>query len=511
MPYASSMQSGAAAERHERWQEVLVALATDPALRTGDLPAALRAITEAAARELGVARASVWWVEPDGLHCANLFDGAHHTGVVLAAAQHPRYFHALTKSRVLAADDARNDPRTAEFREGYLVPLGITSMLDAPIRAQGELVGVLCHEHVGERRSFTIDEQMFAASLADLVAQALAASAFRRELEPEPPLADLSGEGALGHFDLLMLLGRGGMAEVFLARDRLSRDHAVVKRLRGERALEPSMVAMLHDEGRIACRMNHPHVVRTHDVAQHKGATFLVMEYLRGQTLAALAERTRELDLRVPREAWLVAVADALAGLHYAHELCDERGVPLEIVHRDVTPRNLFVVASDLLPPRVKVLDFGVAKAKVSMHQTQTGMVKGTLAYMAPEQYEGDRADRRVDVYAMGVILWELLSGRRLRESGSLRELERSMASSAPLLETPQPAGLEEAVARALSPVPEDRFATAHAMEQAVRTFVQDETAARHALGQTLELSFRRELAELDEILAIEDEVVQVR
>lgn len=496
---------GAAAERHERWQELLVELATDPALKTGDLPSALRLVTEAAARELGVARASVWWIEPDGLRCADLFDGAHRAGVVLPAAAHPRYFHALTKSRVLAADDARNDPRTAEFRASYLEPLGITSMLDAPIRAQGELVGVLCHEHVGTRRSFTIDEQMFAASLADLVAQALAASAFRREAPAEPPLADLSGEGALGHFDLVLLLGRGGMAEVFLARDRLSRDHAVVKRLRSERAADSSLVAMLRDEGRIACRMDHPNVVRTLDVVEHKGSTFLVMEYLRGQTLSALWERCRELDLRVSREAWLVAVIDALTGLHYAHTLADGAGAPLAIVHRDVTPRNVFVTATDLLPPRAKVLDFGVAKGAVNVHQTETGMVKGTLAYMAPEQYDGERVDLRVDVYAMGVVLWELLAGRRLRESGSLRSLERAMASEAPLLDTPQPAGLEAVVGKALCPRPEGRFATAAEMADALRPFVTNENHARKSLGQALELAFRRELAELDAILAEED------
>ncbi len=485
--------------RHERRQELLVALATHPALRDGRLEAALRVLTEAAATELAVARVSVWWLSAERLSLADLFAGAAHaTGGELLATKYPSYFGALTKSRVLAADDARFDPRTREFRDDYLVPLGITSMLDAPVRSLGELVGVLCHEHVGPRRTFSIDEQMFAASLADLVGQALAASSRLRPCEHEATLADLSGEGSLGRFELLTLIGRGGMAEAFLAQDRTNQGFAVIKRLRSERATEATLRAMLVDEGSLALRMAHPNVVATREVADHKGATFLVMEYLRGQTVKAVSERCRDLGHAVPRDAWLVCVADALAGLHYAHEL-EDAGRRLEVVHRDVTPKNLFIEVVGGVA-RVKVLDFGVAQATVGVHDTETGMVKGTLAYMAPEQYQGDEVDRRVDIYAAGVVLWELLAGKRLRDSGSMRQLERSMASAAPLLPGREHADVEHVLARALAPSPHERYPTAAGMRLALLGFVGDERPARAALAELVELAFGTELARLDAI-----------
>src|SRR5262245_53819605 len=158
-----------------------MALARSPCVATGDLPAACRAITEAAAQLLDVARSSIWLYDEARTvtHCVALYEAAsatHSEGKTLAAADYPVYFRALEDERVIDAADAIRDPRTAEFSAGYLTPLGIGAMLDAPIRVGGRMVGVMCNEHVGPARQWTTDEEQFAGSLADFIALALESS-----------------------------------------------------------------------------------------------------------------------------------------------------------------------------------------------------------------------------------------------------------------------------------------------------------------------------------------------
>jgi len=165
-------------DRQQRHQAAIVKIATHEAVANGDLDAALKAMTEIAAHATGTARASVWFLEEDGevLRCADLFDatsGRHESGNALSSSAYPDYFRALESDRVVDADDARSDPRTREFLEGYLAPLGITSMLDAPIRTRGRVAGVVCLEHVGELRTWHTAEVAFAGELADHVAQAV--------------------------------------------------------------------------------------------------------------------------------------------------------------------------------------------------------------------------------------------------------------------------------------------------------------------------------------------------
>ncbi len=167
-------------QRLQRWNRVLVELARSDALERGDLAAALREITEAASRILGVKRASVWLYTPGkaGIRCLDLFEaetGAHSDGTELGAETFPSYFKALEEERTIAAHDAHTDWRTREFSESYLSPLGINSMLDAPIRQAGRMVGVVCQEHVGPKREWTFEEQNFAGSLADFVSLAMEA------------------------------------------------------------------------------------------------------------------------------------------------------------------------------------------------------------------------------------------------------------------------------------------------------------------------------------------------
>ena len=216
-----------------------------------------------------------------------------------------------------------------------------------------------------------------------------------------------------GKYTLLTRLATGGMAEIFLA--RLSgaagfQKHLVLKRILPQYAEDEHFVAMFLDEARIAAQISHPNVCQVFELGELDGQYFMTMEYLDGVPLASLMRRAS----RTPRAADVRLIAglmvQASAGLHHAHELKDNAGHLLGLVHRDVTPQNLFVTVDGVL----KVLDFGVAKAAGASARTRTGSVKGKYAYMSPEQLKGETIDRRADVFALGTVLFESLTGRRL-------------------------------------------------------------------------------------------------
>jgi serine/threonine protein kinase len=220
-----------------------------------------------------------------------------------------------------------------------------------------------------------------------------------------------------GRYVLHDELASGGMATVHIGRligaAGFSRTVAI-KRLHPQYAKEADFVSMFIDEARIAARIRHPNVVATIDTVSVDGELFLVMELVLGDTLARLARA----PAMIPVEIAVAIAGGVLHGLHAAHEARDERGVWLEIVHRDVSPQNVIVGADGL----ARVLDFGVAKALGRLQTTQQGEVKGKVAYMAPEQLRGGKVDRRTDVYAAAVVLWETLAGRRLFVSDSPAE-----------------------------------------------------------------------------------------
>ncbi|AKV03780.1 Serine/threonine protein kinase PrkC, regulator of stationary phase [Labilithrix luteola] len=209
----------------------------------------------------------------------------------------------------------------------------------------------------------------------------------------------------LGRYRLIAELGRGGMANVFLAVTEGAggvqfNKLVVIKRLREHVAEDPEFVTMLIDEGRIAARLNHPNVVQTLEVGREGGELFLAMEYLDGQALHRILTRGRE---TFPLAMHLAVLTDVLVGIHDAHELKDFDGTPLNIVHRDVTPHNVFVTYNG----QVKVVDFGIAKAEGRASETRSGTVKGKILYMAPEQARSLVLDRRADIFSVGVMLYE--------------------------------------------------------------------------------------------------------
>jgi serine/threonine protein kinase len=271
---------------------------------------------------------------------------------------------------------------------------------------------------------------------------------------------------ALGKYTPFARLGHGGMAEVFLAVARGPvgfNKLAVVKRLRN--ADDTASLEMFLDEARLSARLSHPNIVNTYEVGEAGGRYFIAMEYLEGQPLHVMLAKltTREAPLDETLSAFIAI--QALKALHYAHDLGDYDGTPLNVVHRDVSPHNLFITYQG----EVKLLDFGIAKAALNYSHTKTGVLKGKVRYMAPEQVGDKNIDRRADVFALGVVFWEMLAGRPLypgrADVASL--LVRITGDDPPLLRTvredvsPQ---LEMIVAKALRRDLGARYATAAEM-----------------------------------------------
>ena len=206
-------------------------------------------------------------------------------------------------------------------------------------------------------------------------------------------------------------IGHGGMADVHLAVSVGAGDFhklVVIKELRAGFADSPEHRAMFLKEARVAARMGHENVVQTFEIGEVEGRPFIAMEHLDGQPLHRVLRRLHEQG-GLPLALHLRALGEVLTGLHHAHELCDFDGRPLGLVHRDATPHNVVVTYEG----RVKLVDFGIARLGDD-ELTTVGTFKGKASYAAPEQARGEAVDRRTDVFAVGVMLWEALAGRRM-------------------------------------------------------------------------------------------------
>lgn len=275
----------------------------------------------------------------------------------------------------------------------------------------------------------------------------------------------------LGRYEVLTQLASGGMAAVYVARaqgvagfERL----VAVKVLHPHLAYEEDFISMFLDEARLAARIRHPNVVPTLDISDSQGdGYFLVMEYIEGDHLGALLGRSARQGERLPRPFVCRAVIDALQGLGAAHRLTDENGTPLQLVHRDISPHNILFGTDGI----ARLTDFGVAKAEVRMASTRAGQFKGKLAYMAPEQASAGTTDQRSDLFSMGIILWESLTGRRLFKGENNASTLKKILSD-PI---PKPSALwedlvpyDELALKALDRDPDKRFQSADEFIEAI-------------------------------------------
>jgi serine/threonine protein kinase len=271
----------------------------------------------------------------------------------------------------------------------------------------------------------------------------------------------------LGRYALYDKIACGGMATVHIGRMTgavgFTRTCAI-KRLHPELARDPDFVTMFLDEARMASRIQHPNVVTILDVVAMQGELFLVMDYVHGEALSTLFKHASERGERVPLPVLTSIMLGTLSGLHAAHEATGEKGEPLHLVHRDVSPQNILVDVDGV----ARVLDFGVAKAANRLQQTRAGAIKGKPAYMAPEQLAGKNCDRRADIYAAAAVLWEGVCGRRVidatNEMATMHQVLYGTIESIASFAEDAPRELDDLLQRALARDPDGRLPTALAL-----------------------------------------------
>ena len=282
-------------------------------------------------------------------------------------------------------------------------------------------------------------------------------------------------------YSLFDFIGKGGMAEIYLARQKTDLGGArrcVVKQILPELASDAAFSEMLVHEANLAARLNHANVVQVFDLGREDGRLFIAMEYVEGFDINGLLRRCSQSKIPLPFDFAIHVVSEALKGLDYAHRRTDDAGRPLGIVHRDVSPSNLLVSFEG----EVKVCDFGIAHANEALGGHRATHVnealKGKAGYMSPEHARGEPLDARADVFAAGIILWELAAGRklyRITESGPSL-LDQARRAEIPLLPDrglPAPHELAEIIGRALAPDRRSRYPSPYSRDAARRNVVR--------------------------------------
>ncbi len=303
----------------------------------------------------------------------------------------------------------------------------------------------------------------------------------------EPAAEARPAPAQLGRYQLLGQLAVGGMAEIHLARLAGEAGFAktvVVKRLLPELVASPAFVAMFLDEGKLVARLDHPNICEVHELGRDGSEYFLAMPYLDGIPVTELISRPRDPDRLGELRVAAAIIVQACAGLHHAHELRDADGSPAGLVHRDVSPSNLFVTSAGA----VKVLDFGVAKVR-GASETEAGTIKGKTQYMAPEQLLGEPLDRRCDVFALGIVLYELATHQRLFKRASdylaARAILEDPIPRADEADPAIPAAVADVIARALARDRAARFPDAAALASALA----DAMAAHGGLATSAQIA----------------------
>ena len=287
----------------------------------------------------------------------------------------------------------------------------------------------------------------------------------------------IANPGPGARYELLVPIASGGMATVYVGRQFGAGGFqriVAIKRMHPHIAESTELTAMFRDEARIASLIHHPNVVSIIDVYEADGEQLLVMDYVDGVSLGQLRKAVREKGLAFPPRVALRVLMEGLRGLHAAHEQKDLDGVALEVVHRDATPHNILLGTEG----SVKVTDFGIARAAERSAATTAGQAKGKFAFMAPEQIAGGQMDRRVDIFAMGVVLWELLVGRPLfrgeNDAIIIGQITSGDYTRLVDVQPEVPKALDAIVMQALQPAAQERYPTAAAFADALEAYAPE-------------------------------------
>lgn len=281
-----------------------------------------------------------------------------------------------------------------------------------------------------------------------------------------------------GRYQLLKKLASGGMGQVFLARTGQEgfEKLVVLKRILPHLVEDEEFFTMFQDEAKITMRLNHPNIAQIFEFGEERGIHYLVMEYIAGEDVRRLSKRVAAAGQTLPVGVILRIIADAAAGLDYAHKGRDSKGVPLGLVHRDVSPQNVLVGFDGA----VKLIDFGVAKAAGRAQHTATGILKGKFPYMSPEQAEGLEIDARSDIFALGIVLWEMLTNKRLFKGDNdvmtQRLVKLCQVPPPSQLEPSLPPELDALVLKALAKKADDRFPDAGAFRLALEELAMNKS-----------------------------------
>ncbi|QDE70092.1 MULTISPECIES: serine/threonine protein kinase [Myxococcus] len=323
-----------------------------------------------------------------------------------------------------------------------------------------------------------------------------------------PPAAPQRDTGRFGKYRLIDRIAVGGMAEIFLAhqqQDDGRESPVVIKRIRPHLSKHAAFVKMFLNEARLASQLNHPNVVQIHDLGKIADSYFIAMDYVSGRDMRRVVPKAEALGIPFPL-VYAVKIASCVcAGLHHAHTKVDLYGNPLNIVHRDVSPENI-VVAFD---GSVKILDFGIAKAANQMEQTRNGEIKGKLSYMSPEQCLGKPLDCRSDVFSLGVVLYEWLTGFKLftgeSEAAVMRSITDGKIYAPSYFREDLPERLEIILMRALERDRDKRYQTAAQMQKDLDAFLDayDFTPTALHLSNFIKQLFEEELAAEQRRLAV--------
>src|SRR4051812_22615795 len=283
-----------------------------------------------------------------------------------------------------------------------------------------------------------------------------------------------------GSYQLIKRLATGGMAQIYLARQKGPEGFEkllVVKRILPHLAENADFVRMFLDEARIAARLNHPNIVQIFNLGAQDDSYFIAMEYIHGEDVRKVWKRSEQKGTVMPTHLVCRVIMEACSGLDYAHKKADQNGKPLGIVHRDVSPQNILVTFEG----GVKVVDFGIAKAADQAVVTRSGVLKGKYSYMSPEQALGKKLDQRSDIFALGVVLYELLTGTRLfKRANDIQTLNAVTECNVPPpseVDEDIPKDLDAIVLKALAKEPQDRYEYAVHLQMAL-----EEWLLRHQL-----------------------------